>query len=386
MKKRVFYFLLQLKKTVRIVPVMVLVGVVMSLSVVLLLTDMTSQSSLARVGIVGDTDNAYVDIASSLLVETKTVEIVEYKTEEEATAALKRMEIQGFASVPDGFIKEAMRGKNIPLTYNYLKKPSTLSESLTKEIIQVLSPVVSNTQNAVFGMIQFLRDSGNKDMVSAKNDEMSAIYILKMLQRDRLFDTKFVGVADGVDTLGYYKASIIILFVLICGAVAAPYMIKSNTSLSSLLRSRGLGTLSQIFGEWLAFAFVISVSSALFASLITQDAGYGMKLIPALLLLTAMQMLMFEISNSTISGLLLQFFASIIMAYTCGMFYPSYLFPLVIQAIAKQLPVGQSFAYARQAMSDTLTASSIISIIIWTVIFLGITVAVRRIRMRGESI
>ena len=386
MKKRFFLFFISLKKSASLIPVILLAGAVIAIAGgVLVSKNANSSDAIVKVGICGETDNIYVNIGTVLLSESGTVELIEYESKEEALSALKKMEIQGCAIIPDGFIKNALRGKNIPLQYYVLKKPVSLSGELTNEVVQMMSPVVFNSQNAVFGAIDYLKDTE----ISTSNkpgEELTAKYIVALLQRDGLFEVINTGISDTPNLISYYTVAVTLLFVLVCGTVMAPKMIKKDMSLPTLLKWRGIGVSSQIICEWSAFSLIIYAFVILLTAVLGQSMQFGISLLPSVLIITAMQFLLFELSGSPVSGMLLHLFVTVVLAYTSGLLYPSYLLPETLRSIAAPLPVGQSFSLACKVFSDSAELSDYAAVLIITAFILAVSVCVRRIRMRGESI
>ncbi|MBE6650971.1 MAG: ABC transporter permease [Ruminococcaceae bacterium] len=387
MKKRSFYFLISLKKLAGILPVIFLVGAIVTLTCALLVSKTQKNADATiKVGICGETDNAYVKVGTVLLSETNTVELIKYEDKEDAINALKNMEIQGCAVIPDGFIKNALRGKNIPLQYYVLKKPASLSAELTNEVVQMMSPVVFNSQNAVFGAMDYLDATGNSDLSGDASEELSAKYILTLLQRDGFFETIDMGISHTPNLVSYYTVAIILLFVLVCGTVTAPKMIKKDMTLSSLLRWRGIGTPSQILCEWSSYSLIIYIFVVILTALLGQGAGFGISLLPSVLLITSMQFLLFELADSPVSGMMLHLFVSVILAYISGLLYPLYLLPEALKNFAAHLPVGRSFDLACKIFSGTDDLSDSLCVLMLAAVILIISILTRRIRMRGESI
>ena len=386
MKKRFVYFLLSLRSSLRLIPAFILAGIVVAAAAYAVISGATEEKEIAKIGICGDVNNLYFNLATGLLRESDTAEIVLFHSEDEAMKALKNREIQGFASVPDSFMEDAHHGKNQTIIYTVLKSPAELSHTLTREVIEAVSPLVYNTQNAVFGMSRYLHDVGRGGIASNEIDKMSLEYVMTLLKRDRLFDVEVVGVSDGVDLMGYYKSSAFVLLVLICGTVALPKKIRRSSSLPALLSTKGVGVIWQVVSEWTAFSLTVSVVTSLFGGVLFGSVGAGIRLIPAVLMLTSVQYLIFELSTSTVAGTLMQFFAVMIASYVSGLFYPSFFFPEKLRAMGEILPTGLSFGFAKQVLSGSLSADTLATVTAVAIAFVLLTAAVRHIRMRGEGI
>lgn len=403
MKKKIVYLLLSLKKSLRLLPSMLAAALVLTVAVTVIAVNMKNSDTeeLASIGAVGDTTNAYVGIAATLITESDSFNVTVFDSEEEAMEALCNHEIQGFVTVPEGFVDAAMVGQNIPLYYTVLKTPAGLSHTLTREIAETLSPVVNSSQNAVYGMRKYLRDTGNTALLNSESDKMSVSFVFDILERDRLFDVRTVGVSHSLSTAGYYVAAISVLFVLICGVIASPHMIRRDSSLSRLLSSRGVGIISQTLCEWLSFFLVIYLMLLLFAAVqglmlgkteigVLKGVGeallYAARLLPVAAVISAMQFCIYEFCSTAVSGMMTQFFAAIILSYVSGLFYPEYFFPDSLQAVARALPVGAAFAYSREALSGEIGTVTLLSVLLISLLLLALSAIIRKIRTGGERI
>lgn len=386
MKRRFTYLLLSLRGFLKLIPAFILTALIVFVAATVVLKSVIKDESLARVGICGEIEGVYLNIATSFLEDTKSIEIVSFDSEEEALSELKQHKISGFVSVPVGFMEEALSGNNIPLSYTVLKSPASLAQTMTREVVTALSPVVYNSQNAVFGMRKYLRDIKQTAILEDETNKLTMEYIFNLIRRQNLFEKNVTGVSEGTDMREYYTGAMWVLFVLICGTVALPKVVRRDSSLTSLLYSRGMGIVSQVLCEWIAYSLSVCITSTAIGYVMLGSASKAFSTIPAALLITAMQFLIFELSSSVISGTILHFFTVIITAYLSGLFYPSLFFPEAIQRIGAVIPSGQAFTYAKQIMSDTLSTSSIIALTVTIVILITATAVKRYAGMRGHGI
>ena len=367
------------------VPLIVITLILLSAASLLLFTYLSRDKEVKRIGVVGNTEDTYIDIALTLLSENESFEITPL-SRDEAESLLKSGDIQGYAEIPEGFVSSAMKGKNIPFTYIALKKPSSLYHVITKETVSSVAVLLNESQNAVYGMRQYLKDNAMKSQLGEKSEEMSFKYVSAILQRKNLFDVKTVGIADSVSTVEYYFVSIIIVFALLLGASASPFMIKSHAGLPVLLKSRGISPLKQVLCELFAFFSVIYaiVFSLLFVVSFVLDASlfiYALKLIPVIFTLTALQFMIYEMSDALVSGTLFQFFASLTFAFISGCFYPSFLFPRLLRDMAGVLPVGSAFSLGRSLLSGGAGFYDVTLLLLWCVILTALSVIIRKIRI-----
>ena len=107
-----------------------------------------------------------------------------------------------------------------------------------------------------------------------------------------------------------------------------------------------------------------------------------LKLLPAVLAITALQFLLYELSDSVVSGVLLQFITAIGLAYVSGCLYPISFFPESIRAISAITPSGIARGYLSSLISGDGSTAQLISLVCYALILLAITVLVRRRRIK----
>jgi len=98
-----------------------------------------------------------------------------------------------------------------------------------------------------------------------------------------------------------------------------------------------------------------------------------------------MQFFLYEITDSTVSAVLLQLLAALGMAYICGCLYPLPFFPDAVQKIGGILPAGVASAYLRQILSGTVTPVVWGGCVLYTTVFFALTVWLRNRKMAGDN-
>jgi len=105
------------------------------------------------------------------------------------------------------------------------------------------------------------------------------------------------------------------------------------------------------------------------------------KLIPAIFAITAMQFLFFELVDSVVSGVLLQFLGTMGLAYISGCLYPISFFPETIRAIAFATPPGLARSYFASLLSGA-GGGLCFALFLYGLVLLGAAVMLRCRRIR----
>ena len=96
---------------------------------------------------------------------------------------------------------------------------------------------------------------------------------------------------------------------------------------------------------------------------------------------TALQFLLFELANSTVAGVLLQFLNAAVQGYLAGCFYPSSFFPDTLRDFGAALPVGEGMTYLHSVLLGKSGGAAVVWA--WLGVFLLFAVVVRFRRNRS---
>ena len=148
--------------------------------------------------------------------------------------------------------------------------------------------------------------------------------------------------------------------------------IRTDHSIEVLLHIRGFHAFSQIVSEYLSLVLFMLLLGAVFmpasglglskmpivfSELSSGTHGFfrnylffSLKAFPVVLMAAALDLLLYELADSLISGVLLQFLASVLLAYLSGVFYPLSSLPSAIRVLSPYLPTGQAMLYLRKSL------------------------------------
>lgn len=408
------YFKASLKRMSRYIPGIVLLIIIFSVLAYVLFGFVLSASSddegalplEFKVGLVGDLSDKNVrmgiDGVLSLDTSSKYLKILEFADEEEAKSLVEKGELVGYLLIPEDFVSSALRGDNIPAKFITKKSSVDLAPMLMSDVLNTVSKYVVESQVGVFAMEEYYKMMGlNRNKVSK---EMSFNYLGYVMVREDFANVIEVG-SDGKATLScYYFAGFLVLIVLIIGIFLASFAVKKNLALSRLLYTRGSATVNQTLGEFLSF--VLMPAMIILLALITVFTaglpilkqipefasadmfgwvGLFVKIIPALLLVSSMQFLIYELCSNIVSATLLQFMVSVLFAYTAGCFYPNQFFPELMRKLSSFTPVDISFTYIRNVIVDSSYGlSECLPLLALSALFVALSMLVKRIKIRSN--
>lgn len=411
--RKEMYAKLQLKRAWKLYPSILAITAV-TVSVILLIGAIALRGFLHgedkkkfSIGIVGDVTDTYLGIGITALQNMDSsrfsFSFVEME-KDEAEEALKKQQICGYVHAPEKFIDNIMNGENVPATFITLGGAERIGTVLTGEIAQMVSDIVTECQRSMYAMQDAAREKGETDGLWDKVKDMNIRYIEDFLFRTSSYKVESLGIANDVSMGGYYICGMMIFFLLLWGISSGRFMMGRSLALKRQLSACGMGAVRQILCEYFAFFSITFLTLLLFsvcAGFLTMQEIQGIPellgatfftpmqfvfmAIPVILMLTSMQTALYEMTTGTVSSILLQFLMAFGMGYFSGCLYPSTFFPETIQKIGGLLPSGIGFSYLRQAMHTIPDGRTWIILLVYTVVFLGITVWIRKCRMAGDG-
>lgn len=407
MKKAFVYFGLQLKRAAKYFPFILALSLILCiclgavLGAVVKLDSASEDKQKVTLGIVGDTEGSYLGFGISALQTLDSsrfvVEMVEM-TEDEAKKKLENGEISAYAVIPEDFVDSAVSGEIKKIRYVTTDSAIGVTTVFMDEMLDAISVMLVESQKGVYGLQSAMWDKG----YSAGNhmDKLASEYFSLILARAYISEQTELGISDELSFGGYMFCGILVFFVLLCGIPFCPVYIKKDVSLSRLMRASGRSVFSQVLGEYFSFFFfmfanlyIIVCALPLFAgdalSFIPELSGvdlvwaqkFAFSLIPAVLLISALQFLVYEISSGLVGGVLAQFLGAIALAYVCGCLYPINFFPDAIKNVSAFLPVGAAREYICALIGDGAQALSFIKIFAMFALLLSLAMIKRRQRI-----
>ncbi len=412
MRRMAGFFLAQLKRVCRLLPVQMGVSLIICscagiLAAVLVAQGAGEGQQRYRIGLVGDVSGSYLGFGFAALQTMDDsrlmIELLEM-TEAEAEAALAQGELTAVVRVPDDFLDAIIYGDNdTRVTYSAAAGQTQLGYTVMGEIADVASSLVTASQSAIYGMQRALYENGRADRVSAETDKFNLMLINLVLSRSGFSEVEILGYAEGLSLEAYYFCRIVLLLPLLAGLSGGVFFLYRKNALAGMLKAGGVGALSQIVGEYLAYlgflcaGFLLPVfllAQGLKRALISLSEWEGMgaapflALLPAFFMATAMfaalQFFLYELADGIVNGLMLQLFVGAGMAYLAGYFYPSAFFPQRLRSVGAFLPAGAAAQLVEGSFLERSAQGAGVAVIVWLAVFLLLAAVVRQRRiLRG---
>lgn len=407
MKDRLLmYFKLQIKRDFRMLPSVLVMTLLLFAGASLLLSSFlaTSESGEAqqkiRIGLVGNTDDSYMRMgiyALQNLDASRYAISIEVMDEEEAKQKLRKKEIAAYVLIPDGFVDGIKYGNNVPVQYVTEESITDIGAMMSQEYADAVAGELNESQNAIYSMEKYADENMPEVDKWELADQMVLDYVDALVDRTKLYDVKETGISNGMSFAGYYVCGGVVFFLMLWGISSAPLFQKRDRSLYEFLRSKNFHNWQEVLIEYAAYLLLMLICmffSLCIAGIVLQYSGftipeltdqgllmllrYGVYAVPAAAMLAAMQFSIYEVTDSAVSSIMMQFLVAVVLGYVSGCFYPSSFFPQAMQTAGGILPSGIAMTYMKDLLMQRGTFWMILASAGYLIFFLLLSIRCRR--------
>lgn len=410
MKRTAAFFLAQLKRTGRLLPMQAGISLVICICVGVLAALLIGRGAEEgqeryRIGLVGDVSDSYLGFGISALQTMDDsrlmIELIEMP-EAEAETALSRGELTAVVRVPDDFVDSVVYGRNDTyVTYLASADQTQLGYAVMGEIADVASTLVTASQSAIYAMQCTLYEQGNADRVGTETDRLNLMLINLVLSRSGFEEVEVLGYAEGLSLEAYYFCRLLLLVLLLAGLSGSIFFLYRKAALSAMLKAGGVGAFPQIAGEYLAYLLFLCAGFVLPACLLMWGLAGDMFTLPewkgsgaapflalvpcffaALSMFAAFQLFLYELADGIVNGLALQLLGGVGMGYLSGYFYPTAFLPEKMGTVGALLPTGAAARFVEDAFLARSGQGAGTAVFLWLAVFLLSAAFVRYRRIR----
>ena len=400
------YLYLQLKRNLKILPLVLIVVLALLLCISIILVGMTNvnkndeKNTKLVIALSGDTDNPMTQMGISAIQtfdDTRfAMEFVELP-ENEARSALKRGKISAIVIFPEDFIDRALKGDVEPITFVTTPGSQNAATLLKDELTKIIADIIIASEKGTYAIYDAIVANDAVEPDWEYWDAITIEYIDMIISRSDTYDYRELGVSQGLDLGQYYICSMIVFLLMLFGICFVTIYVKSDQSLSRLLLSRGYSCSGQLLCEYFAHfatflalilclllvgSVILPITGANISQILPSDVilSLCLRTLLVLVMLTAFNVMIFEISTDLISGVLLHFFSCVGLCYVSGCFYPVYTLPQVLQKASRFLPTGIAREYLEGAYIDETSIWQLVGILAYSGLFLTVALITRRVK------
>ncbi len=320
-----------------------------------------------------------------------TLRFTQFETEKDARKALQEGRLSSYIIIPAGFIEAAEYGRNdikiICVTNDEFK--NSLGTYLIKELLKTASSFLTASQCAVFSLQDVMIESGRTVDYAENTDRFCLRLFMDIINRGDFVYLDELGISDGLDIFEFCYCSVLLIVISIMGLVFFSFFQFNDREHIGYLKYGRVSAVSQVLVEFLVyFAAVLAgvVVLWLLSLLLPIEVDRGAVLFPLMVVtagLCAFQVMLYELTGSHIAGMMVQFLCAVVMDFAAGAIYPSSLFPEALSRIGSFLPNGSGLLLLHSAFGNTDGTLYWFMMIIFSCIFLAVTVVIRNKRIES---
>ena len=417
------YTRLRIKAVMKVYPSMCVMTLLLCLSLGGMLymqssftEDLTAGDEDARIsiGIVGIATSGYLDTALSMLKNfdssSEEVKFVPCEDRRSAVEMIRSGKVYGAIIIPEGLVSTLLAGEKGQMTLLLPASDSGIVVLLIKELSDAVSSIISSMNSGSEVLAQYYRSSSitDPDIIANAQTDLLLTSLQNMLHRNRMFRVKYVKESGQLSIESFYLISMVFLLILLLGIMCAASYVRSSHALGRLLRVHHLGSPLQVLAEYISLVTLLTAVCVLFIPLIAVALSrmpipfsafgvsgsrlirgfikYSPHFLPVILLACSIDILLYEISPNLITGVLMQFLVMITLAYASGVFYTVQTMPKTLKNISAALPTGQALRFLQlSARHDSACTNHLIRAAAWTVVFVAVTMLIRRRKLTSKG-
>ena len=422
MNRFIIYTKLRLKAVLKIFPSMCIMTLLLCLSlggILYLQSARTLQlaegdeNATVPIGIAGVNDSGTFSAAFPVLLQLDSsrseVTFKLYDTKQDAVKAIRKGEILAAIVIPDGVLGTLLAGGLDKMIVVVPASSAGLETLILRELSKSVSIILGSMNSASSTLSDYYKMSGTNDpdVIANAQTDLLLMSMQDMLHRNHMFKVKYIRAGNQLSIESFFLVSLVMLLILLIGVMCAGSFIRSDYSLAKLLNLRRLGPCRQIIAEYASLVALLACLCALFLPLVgaalsrmpitfsafglTPDSFFKgflmfcLKAFPVILLAAAIDLFLYELSQTLITGVLLQFLVMIALAYLSGTFYTVQTMPEPLKAVQPFLPTGQALIYLQSTARGKMSVwMPLIWVLSWAALFLAGSMLLRRSKVAGK--
>lgn len=392
MKRFGIYTRLEIKKSVKLLPKLLIGTVLLLITVTVMamaandiLGDNTDSEkgqdnkAFIDIGVVCKDDSWIMELAKGMLLGNKKIASVvnlKFTDYDDGMKGLEENVYMAVVIIPENAVDDIISGENTPFQVIFPKNAGYEAAAI-REVADSAVKLLASAQAGIYSAYDFYGEYNHKWKRAGAIKRLNERYIDAVLGLEDFFkDTTVVATGD-LDIPEYYALSGIILFIMLFGMNSLAYMEDYKKEIIAALEQNGVSIAKQTFSKFLGILCVYGIVCIVTVTGAGMAAGLkgGMTvklllgMIPVLFTASAMVLLVRSAVSYKPAAIMIMFLVSVFQAFVTGGFIPQMMLPKVIETIGKCTP---AYYMLRELSIIYLEGSGII---INTIILLVITVA-----------
>lgn len=386
------YLQLEIKRAIKVLPrflagaivlVAILGTIAFSASKLLYQDEIMSRITI---GVVLPKDDAIAQKAVDMLTSLDSVKSLcdfTYMEEKEGREQLKQGILHVLMVVPEGFVRDVIKGVNTPVIIVLPDHPG-IQEMVFKELTDSGAKTLSVAQASIYAADGLCIAYGIPDSIPQVEAALNRIYLAYALPRADYFRDAGVTATKDVTVAEYYGISAVIFCLMFCGIPLASFCSPDKKVLRQKLAAVKITEGFQVLAKIISVAVLLLVilgagTIALFSKdYIVFEAPFIGVLLLAAMVVASVIVAIYSNSGSPTAGVTGLFWLTIGMLFLSGGLVPSVFLPSVIKHIGSYMPTAALSEVLKVFVGVNISVFSLLVSAAWGIFFYLAAVLGRR--------
>lgn len=389
------YFVCQLKRLGRLLPVLLLVMAVLVGGIKLVYQTMVTQwfapekTEKLSVGMVGTASDRLLGMGMNALLSMDSSEIsVEFLQMEEpqARTALEKGEITAYIVFPEGFMDKALMGEITPLQFVSAAGSENIVSLVKDELTSVIANMLLVSEQGAFALGDVLDENGLSEISYAKVNGLALRYAKQIMDRAEIYTAEQLGVSGGLNFEQYLLSGLSVVFLFFMTLPFAAVFVREDSFMEQLLKSKRIGAVKQVVIEIVAYFIIILILVLIPLMLLSEYSVVSLfGVLPVIFCICAISYFIFSLTQDMLSGVLLQLLVSVALCFVSGCMYPVYFFPVSVQNLSGYLPAAMARNYIAGLITGRENTEGLLPMLTIGLVLLLVSILIRYFRIGGKK-
>lgn len=412
MRKRLELLKLQIKSAFLSIPKIILGTIVTTVLVIAIgvcASIVTAQDSDMRMKVAvvypdyDETENSdsadnnkefrYIKMAFNYVSEIDTIKNVctfEYTDRQQAIDGLRNNYYVMAIIVPEKLISDIMSGENTPIEVVCPSEGVNNTSMIFREMVRAGGSDLATAEAGIYTFDDLFNGvlKNYRGLRGTHEDKLNDIYLSYAINRNIYFKTRDISVKEGLSTVQFYVCTAVVMLLLLSGITCAGNMKGENRALVKSLKGAGISALDMGFARTTGIGIVyIVIFAVLF--IVTNIMRLGIPAISGVLAVSSVGEFIvsllgivvlvyaavsfiyciFAVVDDTVYSVITVFILGMVCMYASGCIVPSAFLAPGIRTIGMYLPTNGLFTLAGQIIKGTVDISTIMTNVLWIIIF-----------------
>lgn len=392
MKLHLYILRLQIKSALQMIPKLILgtaVFVILFLSIAYIGSN-TKKSIAAniKIAIILPENDPLVNMGFSMFSKAQSLkDYCEFVITDmdSALSMLKKSEVYAIVAIPEHFVEDVLSGVNTPAKV-LLANDKGIETTVFRAVINAASSSLSYAQAGIYALSDvFYRYNIDSEKATLVNEKANLRYIKFVLGRNDLFSKNVIYATDSIPTMHFYLCAGILSILLFIGLICGSFVCLENKELLFNLSRNGISSYYITFCKIASLAIIYLPLTILLFSISglnniinLGDIKSAAAILVILLSICSMIVFMYTIAGDGLYGILIMFFANLLMLFCSGCIIPLTYLPKYIDFISNFLPTTYLFDIFKSLITGLYNVISYMVLLLFTLIFIIFSGLIRK--------